>query len=217
MRELKLIEDKEFLKSTRDMVKAGSEYSGQLLRTLSDYEDYRKVLDPLFSRYNNPNNNIYIFRVTYCYPELVTRMIEIHGNQNFNQLAKIIIKAMGWQNDHMHGFYLDHLPGKQLFELRQYEWFAPYWEDEPHPYFHTDKIKISYLDYMQHPKIHMTFDYGDNHNFDIELLDNRPLVRGEKQIMFPRVASQKGRARAQYPEIDEDTGEYKNIYKNWFD
>ena len=174
-------------------------------------------MEPLFSKFNNPVENIFAFKVTYQWERLVTRTIEINGNQNFNQLAKMIVKSMRWQNDHMHGFYLDKLDGKHLFDPRHYCWFAPYWEDEPHPLIHTDQVKISFFDFEKHPKIHMTFDYGDDHNFDIEMVGKRSMAGHEKSTMFPRVIKHLGRARAQYPNIDENTGEYKNIYKNWFD
>jgi len=216
MREIKLFDVQGYHDEIEQAIAAGRD-EVQLRDFLREYDDYTSVIEPLFSRFNNPGNNIFMFKVTYQWERLVVRTIEIHGNQNFNQLAKVIIKSMGWQNDHMHGFYLDKLEGQHLREAQHYCWFAPYWEDEPYPYVHTDKVKIAYFDWEKHPKIGMTFDYGDNHNFEIELLGSRPMVRHEKQTMFPRVIKQVGKARAQYPEIDEETGEYKNIYKNWFE
>lgn len=217
MSDIKLFDPESFYSEINEAIARGK-YVDQLQRFVREYDDYRAVMEPLFSKFYNPGENIYAFKVAYQWERIVTRMIEIHGKQNFNQLAKMIIKSMGWQNDHLHGFYLDKVEGKNPHEVRhKYSWFSPYWEDEPHPLIHTDKVKISYFAWEKHHKIHMTFDYGDDHNFDIELVGKRSRVRHEKQTMFPRVIEEKGRARAQYPEIDEETGEYKNIYKNWFE
>lgn len=217
MRELKLVNRQEYYDEINTAIAKGV-HPEQLKEFIVEFDDYWDTMESLFSKFNNPNNVIYAFGVTYHWERKVVREIEIHGNQNFNQLAKAIVKSMRWVNDHMHGFYPDKLAGKDphLVEHR-YNWFAPYWEDDPYPTLHTDKVKICYMDYKQHPRIHMTFDYGDNHTFDIELLGVRQLARHEKQTMFPRVIKSQGTARAQYPEIDDETGEYKNIYKNWFD
>ena len=207
MRDLILFNDRNYLRGINKAISIGR-HPDQLREFLKEYKDYQKVLTALFSKYNNPTNNIFTFLVHFDYPKRITRMIEIHGRQSFNQLAKTIIKSMNWFNDHMHGF---------SFGDDHYSWFAPYWEDDPHPYIHTDKVKIYYFDFGKHPKLDMTFDYGDNHHFSVELVGKRILKQNEKQSDFPKTIESKGRAIAQYPDRDDETGEIINIYKNYFD
>ena len=216
MKDLILIDDKEYLKNIKKWISRGR-HPKELKEFLKEYADYRRVLDPLFSRYHNPTNNIFKFLVSFDYPKKITRVIEIHGRQSFNQLAKTIIKSMNWFNDHMHGFSLTTVDKDVMFDPNHYSWFAPYWEDEPHPYIHTDKVKIYHFDFEKHPKLDMTFDYGDNHHFLIEFKDKRILKPKEKQSNFPKIIKTEGKAIAQYPDRDEMTGEIIDIYTNYFD
>lgn len=137
--------------------------------------------------------------------------------ESFNQFANIIIKSMNWFNDHMHGFSLLIPVEEANFGPDHYSWFAPYWEDEPHPYIHTHKVKIYQFDFEKHPKLDMTFDYGDNHHFLVEFISKRVLTSKEKQSDFPKIIKSKGRSIAQYPDRDEETGKIINIYTNYFD
>ena len=111
MKELKLVNRQEFYDEINAAIVKGI-HPEQLKEFIVEFDDYWDVIESLFSKFNNANGVVYAFRVTYQWERLVTRDVEIHGNQNFNQLAKVIIKAMGWQNDHMHGFYLDKLADK---------------------------------------------------------------------------------------------------------
>ncbi|PIY80009.1 MAG: hypothetical protein COY80_05150 [Candidatus Pacebacteria bacterium CG_4_10_14_0_8_um_filter_42_14] len=216
MKELKIIDDHEFLLGINRAIAEGR-HVDQLKERLEEYADYRQVLDPFFSRLHNPSNQIFTFLVTFDYSKVVTRTIEIHGKQTFNQFAKEIISSMGWYNDHMHGFSLKNVPGKTPHEVHRFSWYAPYWEQDPYPTIFTDRVRIYYFDWITHPEIGFTFDYGDDHHFNIKLIGARVPTSFEKQTMFPRLVSHKGRAIAQYPGINERTGEVKNIYKNYFD
>ena len=58
--------------------------------------------------------------------------------------------------------------------------FAPGWEDDPHPTYKTDEISIQDVDYNKLPKLDFIFDFGDGHRFDIEFKGNRALKKNEK-------------------------------------
>ncbi len=49
------------------------------------------------------------------------------------------------------------------------------------------------------------FDYGDSHEFDVTVLAVTPLA---PKAQYPRIVAYHGTAPPQYPEIDEETGEW---------
>ena len=133
-----------------------------LKEVLRKYEEYKNEFERNFSEANS-KDDVYRFRAKYLYDKIVWRDIEILGDQTFNDLADRVIFSMDWLNDHMHGFdlALKHTSKDLLFTGSSVTFFAPGWEDDPHPTYKSDEIYIADMDYEKQSKLRMTFDFGD--------------------------------------------------------
>lgn len=167
---------------------------------LKKYEEYKREFDKRLTE-KNPVDVIYVFRVTYLSKKPVIREIEIYGRQTFDDLANEIIASMKWENDHMHGF--EFLPRAErddpFFTGSQIAFFAPYWEDDPHPTFKSDEICICNIDYDTQKKMEFIFDFGDYHQFEIEHIEMRKWDFSDRLTGFPRIIKKSGRPPKQYP------------------
>lgn len=176
---------------------------------VKDYEDYKTYFSNVFVE--KPLGNWYIFRVIYLLKKPVWRDIIIGQSQTLNDLAEEVIYSMSWDNDHMHGFGFPFKRGKLIeWYVSPYAIYAPGWEDDPFPTYKSDQIKIGEIDFVKYPKIRFTFDYGDNHEFDILY---KGLYKPSKKLIIkdlPSTIDQRGVAPEQYPDYDEDEDEEKD-------
>ena len=85
MRDLILFNDRNYLRGINKAISIGR-HPDQLREFLKEYKDYQKVLTPLFSKYNNPTNNIFTFLVHFDYPKRITRMDEKRSNFKIERL-----------------------------------------------------------------------------------------------------------------------------------
>lgn len=193
------IKEGDFFSSINAAIKRGG-HVHYLKNALKDYEDYRKVFETKFTT-KNPPNDIYVFRFSYLSKKPIWREIAVLGNQNFDDLAVVAIDSMGWVNDHMHCFSFPELDtaNRKLYSL-QYSFYAPGWEDDPHPTFKTDEIKINEINYKENPKLRFMFDFGDGHEFDVELKRIEKNQKSRKH--FPVLVDQRGIAPEQYPNYE---------------
>ena len=174
-----------------------------LKKVLSDYEKYKRKFQDAITQ-KNPKDDIYCFRVTYLRGKNTWRDIEISGQQNFEKFASTIIKSMDWIEDHMHGFsFPDPNPQNKILGISPYTFFRREWEDDPHPTFKSNQIKIYQIDYDKFPNLRFEFDFGDGHLFDIKLQKIRKKESREISKNFPKVINKNGIAPEQYPPCDE--------------
>lgn len=196
------IKELNFKKSINKAIKENmhADYFNEVLRR---YVTYENAFNSIFSDQKNTEGKIYLFRATYLNKKNTWREIEILDIQTFYDLACEIIGSMGWDNDHMHGFDLPEkrkpdpfLTGSSL------SFFAPGWNDDPHPTFKTDEIRICDIDYKKLPKLIFTFDYGDDHRFEVVFKSLRD-IKSKKEIKeVPRLIDMRGVAPEQYPEYE---------------
>jgi hypothetical protein len=69
---------------------------------------------------------------------------------------------------------------------------------------HTHEIEITSLGLKVHRKFLYYFDYGDSHEFDVQVLRIDPSAPPGK---YPRIVARQGQPPPQYPDYDEETGE----------
>lgn len=201
-RKLPQIQEGDFQKVIKQAIKA-NRHKDYLMKVLADYDQYQQVFRDAFTD-KNPLNAVYIFRATYQNKKSVWREIAIRGNQTFCKLAETIIEWMGWDNDHMHGFSMKQVNGKPEQRYTQFSMYAPGWEDDPHPTFKTDQIRIADINYQKHPKWGFVFDFGDGHEFDIELKKiNDKAKKRDFDEPLPTCIDQRGVGPLQYPPLDE--------------
>jgi len=207
------IEEGDFYKNINAAI-AEKRHVPYLKEVIKKYEEYKKVFEENFTD-KNPREAIYKFRVTYLLKKPVWRDIEIIGKQDFYDLADEIIFSMNWENDHMHGFDLKS-PRREdtMMTGSSITFFAPEWEDNPHPTYKTHQVLIADLDYAKQPKLKFMFDYGDGHEFDVEFKGTRALNKNEKETDFPQLIDQRGVAPEQYPDWDEFEDESESENEN---
>ncbi len=128
----------------------------------------------------------YVLRVTYRYVSGVWRDIEIAAEQTLEDLHLAMQEAYRWDDDHLYSFYLNG----QAWDPRS-EIGSP-WSESPR---HTHQVTLRTLNLKPKRKILYLFDYGDNHEFDVEVLAvNEQAATGT----FPKIVGRKGRAPRQY-------------------
>jgi len=174
-----------------------------LQEVLKKYKEYKSEFEKNFTD-KNPKNAIYKLRAVYLLKKPVWREVEILGKQTFEDLADIIIDSMDWDNDHMHGFEFFGYNKKPdpLHTGSSIAFFAPGWEDDPHPTFKSNEIHICDIDYIKQPKLGFIFDFGDGHRFVIEFKGIRDINKKEKVKNLPCLLDQRGIAPDQYPDYD---------------
>jgi len=173
------------------------EYLNEVLRK---YKEYQNFFNNVLINSKNDMNSVYTFKVNFIYDKPIWRDIEILGKHTFFDLAKKIIYSMNWQNDHMHGFAV---PGEgerpdPLFTASALGIFSPNWEDDPHPTFKTNEIRICNIDYNKLLKFDFTFDYGDNHQFEVIFKNKREQNKKDKKCIFPKIVNSHGVPPVQY-------------------
>jgi len=171
---------------------------------LENYEWYKREFAKIFTTANKCSA-VYEFLVVYPDKKGLRRTVEVLGRHTFDRFARTIIKSMGWQNDHMHGFIIPGIfkPRSGQFEFEaetKLEFFAPYWEDDPFPTYKSDQIKVCQIDYGKHPNLDFIFDFGDCHEFKITFKSVRDYFGPDEKVKFPYISHYNGIPPDQYPE-----------------
>lgn len=201
------IDEGNFLKAINKAIAEGRHVEA-LNKYKEDYAKYLKFFNEQAFVEGDRRKLVYRFKVTYLesspfWEKTVWRDIEILGSQTFDLFADFIIHSMGWDNDHMHGFRLpDHGERNSQYSVSPYEFFAPGWEDDPHPYFKSNQIKVNQINYERFPRLHFEFDFGDGHGFQVDFKGTRSLERKEQVSKFPRLTDQRGVGPEQYPTFE---------------
>jgi hypothetical protein len=135
---------------------------------------------------DNPGG-AYAFKVKFTWVKEICRTIELRSEQTLDDLHFAIQRAIGWDADHLYSFYMN---GR--LEDRRYAFACPVEDDRP-PW--TDKAVIGELGLTLKHKFLYYFDYGDSHEFEVEVVGIYPQAEpGE----YPRVVDSRGEAPSQY-------------------
>jgi hypothetical protein len=116
------------------------------------------------------------------------RTIAVRSEHTLDHLHYAIQSAILWNADHLYSFFMN---GK-IWDQR-YAFASPN-EDEP-PF--TDEAIIGDLGLTLKHKFLYLFDYGDSHEFILEVVGIQPKAQVGK---YPRVVESRGEAPEQYPE-----------------
>lgn len=153
----------------------------------------------------NQNKAVYHFKVTLengfgeNVKEKPYREIAVLSSQSLSTLAKTIVDSFGFGFDHCYGFYdnlKDPYKSKEIFEL-----FTDIPEDPTPGALGVTYVKVTKAFDRIGKKMLFLFDYGDNWQFIVELIDIFPF---EKKSKYPKILKKTGQAPEQYPPLDED-------------
>ena len=130
---------------------------------------------------------ICLFKVSLMRDLSSYRTIAMQSERTLEDLHFAIQKAFDWDADHLYSFFMN---GK-LHDWR-YAFACPYQEDEP-PF--ANEAIIGDLGLPKKHKFLYLFDYGDDHEFGVELVGIQEKAgRGR----YPRVVERHGKAPEQY-------------------
>lgn len=141
---------------------------------------------------DNPGG-VYALKVKFKWAKSIYRTIELRAEQTLDNLHHAIQRAIEWDSDHLYSFYMNS-------ELRddRFCFSCPYEDDRP-PW--TDEAVLGELGLVKRHKFLYYFDYGDGHQFEIEVVDVRPANQVEPD-RYPRVVASHGEAPEQYPRYE---------------
>lgn len=137
----------------------------------------------------------FTLRVNHRALPKVWRDIEIAEDQTLEDLHLAIQRAYEWDDDHLYTFFMSGREWDQGSEIG-----SPWSETRRH----THQVEMGNLDLKPGMKFLYLFDYGDSHEFDVQILTANPSA---SKGSYPKVVGQKGKAPPQYPDYDEETGE----------
>jgi hypothetical protein len=143
---------------------------------------------------DNPGG-LYTFKVKYRWMAGITRTIELRSEQTLWDLHQTIQRALKWYDDHLYSFFMNG----QKWD-RRYAFASP--DDEDHPPF-VDEAVIGELGLTPKHKFLYYFDYGDGHEFEIQVIGISPQVEPGD---YPCVTASQGEIE-QYPSWEEETDE----------
>jgi hypothetical protein len=135
---------------------------------------------------DNPGG-VYAFKVKFKWAKRVYRIIELRSEQTLDDLHYAIQRAIHWDADHLYSFFVGGMAHDGRYRVS-----CPYEEDSP-PW--TDEAVVGGLGLTKGHKFLYYFDYGDCHEFEVEVVDVRPQAEAGD---YPRVVDAKGDAPPQY-------------------
>lgn len=125
------------------------------------------------------------------------RTIAARSTDTLHDLHLAIQHAIAWDDDHLYSFFLNNKRYDQRFS------FASPWDNDSPPW--ADQVLIGQLGLPLKHTFMYYFDYGDSHQFDVEVVGIEPHAAPGN---YPRVVERKGASPKQYwygeDEDDED-------------
>jgi len=131
----------------------------------------------------------YRLRVRLHWKPTVWREVEMRGDHTLEDLHSIIRHAFGWDNDHLHAFYLSGKRHDSLTEVGAYSSFG----GQGPPF--SREVALAHLELKRGQKLLYLFDFGANLEHDIEYFGAFKL---ERDTTYPRVTEVHGKAPARY-------------------
>ena len=163
---------------------------------------------------DNPGG-AYAFKVKFKYAKRIYRTIELRSEQTLADLSNAFQYAINWDNDHLYSFYMTGKRDDRRYEIPLTDPeagfgmfpFAPQLaaeEDDAEGPLLAGAAVIGELGLPLKHKFMYFFDYGDSHEFEVEVVGiRREAAPGE----YPRVVDAGGKAPPQYRYPDYDGSE----------
>lgn len=125
----------------------------------------------------------------------VTRKIELKETHTLDDLREAIIYlSFGWNDPHMYSFHFDNIPySKDRSKEYSCDAESPDYYGEGKP--KSTKTKLKDLNLKKNQKFLFIFDFGDDHQFGINVEGFGEVERSKK---YPLILQEKGKAPRQY-------------------
>lgn len=155
--------------------------------------EIKEMSKPFVPSKVNPDQTI-ILKVMFRHRKGTWRRIELRAADSLEDLHNMIQHAFGWDNGHLYSFFMDNKLKRGDFDM---EYTCPY---EPEGRKTADKAQLGMFGFSKAQKFAYLFDFGDEHKFEIEVLDFG-IVDARKR--YPLILESKGRAPGQYGGYDD--------------
>ena len=129
----------------------------------------------------------------------VYRAFEIADTSSLDVLAQAIVRSFDFDFDHAFGFY-SKLKGNIYDSPVRYELFVDMGQGESEARS-VKRTRVIEAFPSVGTKMRFLFDYGDDWEFLVELVERKPK---EPKVKLPRLLLSAGKAPAQYPDPDEE-------------
>ena len=129
----------------------------------------------------------------------VYRAFEIADTSSLYELAQAIVRSFDFDFDHAFGFY-SRLKGNIYESPVRYELFVDMGESEGEARS-VKRTRVVEAFPSVGTKMRFLFDYGDDWEFLVELVKQKPK---EPKVGLPRLLMSAGKAPAQYPDAEDD-------------
>jgi hypothetical protein len=146
---------------------------------------------------------VYIFKAKLKYDKRTWRKIEIPAHMTLDDLAGAIIDSFKFDYDHLYSFFMSNKAWDENSEYAHPEGLSePITELKGRRIItkpsrpHADKVKLSSLNFELKQKFLFLYDYGDNWEFEIELVAFADSCK--KSSKYPQVTEVHGKAPRQY-------------------
>jgi Plasmid pRiA4b ORF-3-like protein/SEC-C motif len=137
-----------------------------------------------------PEAQTYRFKVSYRRVDDVWFIIETSSKNTLDDLHDAIIDAADFDDDHLHAFFLSG---------RAWDKQTEYGHGDAR---HSSGMQIGNLRLRLKQRFLYLFDFGDQHEFDVQLIETSPEPPRER---YPRVIEQHGKMPLQYPDWDDES------------
>ncbi|MBI5301000.1 MAG: hypothetical protein HY868_02605 [Chloroflexi bacterium] len=134
----------------------------------------------------------YRFKVSYRRAEDVWFIIETSATHTLDNLHYAIIDAADFDDDHLHTFFLSGRVWNKATE---------YGHGDAR---HLSAIPIGNLHLRLKQRFRYLFDFGDQHEFDVQLIETSPEPSRVPRPR-PRIVEPHGTMPAQYPNWDDES------------
>ncbi len=124
-------------------------------------------------------------------------VLELRGDSSFDILASTILRAFGWDMDHMFEFHLTGKRSDKDFVLGGGGLFG--WNGEEDDRTPLPEPTLAESGIAPRHSFVFLFDFGDYHYFNVKTLH---VAEPERGVRYPRIVSTKGTPPEQYPEWD---------------
>ena len=159
---------------------------------ISDLENYileiKEISKPFVPAKVDSNRTI-IFKVILKYRKGIWRKIELKAEQTLEDLHDLIQDALGWDDNHLYSFFMDN----KFYSKEDMEYTRP---SNPEGRKTAD-IKAGVFGFKKGQKFAYLFDFGDEHRFEIEVVNFGTVQKGKK---YPVLLESKGKSPEQYTE-----------------
>jgi hypothetical protein len=147
----------------------------------------------------------YVLKVILRRRTGVSRTIEVGARQSLHDLARAVLAAFRWDDDHLYAFYFDEANPRGPLSIgleADFEWPAET-DDGPSDVVGEEEVvggglasPLGALGLARRQRFVLHYDFGDDHLFDLTVESIAERVRADVQL--PRVVAREGKSPPQY-------------------